>query len=129
MFYYKTKLKIVPKYFQIQLPQNTQLHSHLKRNNENLHIFNSTSELRQQLINVKISNIWNTLPQHLKHINPSQKCFNQKVKYHYISQYNSICSIPNCYICQNSWYAYCVIIYIFFIFLYLFIIILKNLIC
>ena len=100
-FYYRVKSKLVPQYFQQQLPRNTEIHSHFTRNNINLHTFNHSSEFKKQLINVKIPQIWNALPPDIKNINSSMKYFDFKIKNHYISTYPDSCNVTNCYVCEN----------------------------
>jgi len=101
-FYQRAKLYLVPQYFQQLLVQNTQLHPYFTRNNENLHINNTHSMFSKQLINVKISSAWNSLPAHIKALSTSQQNFNQRVKIHLISLYPQICNINNCFSCLNQ---------------------------
>jgi len=100
-FYYSIKTNLVSHYFQQLLPRNTDIHNYYTRNNEDLHIFNANTNLQNQLVNVKISKVWNSLPISLKAMNLSNKCFSYKVKNFYLSQYPTECFIPNCYICGN----------------------------
>ena len=100
-FYMKVKNNLAPLYFQQLLPQNSHLHSYPTRNNQNLHIFNRSTELKYQLVNVKIPLIWNELPEHLK-ISIAQKNNIKIIKKYLISKYPLHCNIPNCYVCQNA---------------------------
>ena len=67
-FYFKVQSNLTPLYFKQELPRNTDIHSHNTRNSQNLHTYNTTSELRKQLLNVKIPQCWNSLPQNLRNI-------------------------------------------------------------
>ena len=100
-FYLKIKSNLAPPYFQQLLPQNNHLHPYPTRNSQNLHIFNRSTELKHQLVNVKIPLIWNALPFHLKSI-PDQKIAIHRIKTFLISQYPLQCNIDNCYVCQNA---------------------------
>ena len=101
-FYLKVKSNQAPQYFHDLLPQNSHLHSHLTRSNQNLHIFNRPSELKHQLVNVKIPLIWNKLPEYLKPNSSDHKCALDRIKDYFISQYPLQCNVPNCYVCQNT---------------------------
>ena len=100
-FYVKVKNNLAPLYFQQLLPQNSQLHPYPTRNNQNLHIFNRSTVLKYQLVNVKIPLIWNELPEHLK-ITLAQKNDIKVIKKYLISKYPLHCNIPNCYVCQYA---------------------------
>ena len=100
-FYFKVQSNLTPLYFKQELPRNTDIHSHNTRNSQNLHTYNTTSELRKQLLNVKIPQCWNSLPQNLRNIT-NLKHIDIKLKDHYLSKYPTTCNINNCYICNNS---------------------------
>ena len=100
-FYLKIKQKLVPVYFQQQLPHNRSLHSYYTRNRNNLHIFHTTSKLNNQLINVKIAKVWNNLPSNIKN-DTNYHSTELKIKTHLISRYPTVCNIRNCYVCLNT---------------------------
>ena len=89
-------------YLRNQLPPNSSLHHHNTRQSNHLHSFNSTSTtLSKQLINYKIPQIWNQLPDHLKCLQTNKRQYSAKIKQYLISLYSENCTIQSCFICNR----------------------------
>ena len=97
-FYNKVKRNMTPIYFKQRLPQNSQLHSHFTRNSQNLHIFNRSTELKHQLIKVKIPLIWNSISEQLNCTSNLRTVYSE-IKEFLISQYPPDRNIIDCYNC------------------------------
>ena len=101
--YFKLQKDTSHPYFHEQLLTNNTIHNYFTRHSNDIHRNNITSALEKQSLNFKISKIWNNLPSTLRqNITASQHIFNKRLKQHFISQYQEICTIPNCKICSRG---------------------------
>ena len=90
-------------YLRNQLPLNSSLHHHNTRQSSHLHSYNpSSTSLSKQLINHKIPQIWNELPDHIKILPSNKHTFSAKIKKYLISMYPNHCSIESCFICNRQ---------------------------
>lgn len=101
--YYKISTGLVKRqYFHDQLYSNRFLHNYPTRQYDNIHCQNIHLNIEKQSINFKISTSWNNLPNTIKTSMISQSTFSKKLRDHYISNYQNLCNIVNCYVCKKN---------------------------
>jgi len=59
-------------------------------------------KVSKQCLKYKVGSIWNSLPLVMKKYGKSVYAFLRKLKAHFLTQYDVVCNIPNCYSCQFS---------------------------
>ena len=92
----------LPSYISSLLPLSEDYHNYNTRHITDFRATVHRKKIHEQLLSVKVSNIWNNLPATIKSSSLlSIKTFINSLKKHFISNYTSICRIKNCYICQN----------------------------
>jgi len=99
----KNRQNLLPPYFSQQLLTNNDLHSHNTRQRNNIHYLPIRSKLENQLINTKLSEIWNKIPVNIK----ESLCKNSTLsvnplKQYILSTYQNSCNLPNCFVCNQT---------------------------
>ena len=92
----------IPPYLHTLLPLAEEIHNYNTRNITNFRITINRKQIHDQLLNVKVSSAWNTLPDTFKskHIFSIKTCMYELKKY-FLNNYSSQCLLNNCYICQT----------------------------
>ena len=98
--YLKYKLDILPEYHSLQIVTNSDIHSHFTRHNQDLHQQPTKKTLEEQLLNFKIAQEWNKIPNYIK---DNLKTISSigKLKQYLISKYKINCTKRNCDECRN----------------------------
>jgi len=96
----RNRQNTLPIYFIDQLVVNSQIHGHNTRHNQDLHSNSVRSRMDQQQISVKISNVWNNLPEDIRNKLTTMSSISILKKY-FLSTYPEDCITPNCYICNR----------------------------
>jgi hypothetical protein len=100
--YQKSVNNILRPYLQSQLQTNCQTHNHETRQQSNVHCVNIKTSIEKQSLNFKISTAWNKLPNQIKsYIHLSPCTFSRNLKKYCVSNYQEICAIQNCRICNR----------------------------
>ena len=100
LFYNANSTKSFP-YLLAQLPTNTSIHDHNTRYADNIHTFNVTTELSKQLLNYKISTVWNSIPHNLRN-SQYKSSFSSNIKKWLTLSYDEECTVESCYICNRD---------------------------
>lgn len=102
-FYFKHKQNLLPtSLINIPLNPNSTIHDHETRTRNSIHMPKIKHEFAKRTIRYSIPQTVNNMPDIVMNkINThSLKGFVNYVKHHLIENYNPLCSISNCYICQ-----------------------------
>ena len=101
---YKSAHNRVSNYIYNQLLPNSNVHEHVTRQQNDIHATNIKTYMEKQLINFKISNTWNKMPNSIKLLsgNISLKGFTKHVKAFLLSSYSLVCQNNSCYVCNNA---------------------------
>ena len=102
-FYYKFKKCSLPHYFKNFFTRNMELHDYNTRNRFALRPIQYRFHASNNCIRYRIPVLINNLPDHIKHkINThSLLGFALHVKYHFIKNYDIVCHVEHCYICNR----------------------------
>lgn len=90
---------ILPSYLTEQLLTNESFHNYNTRQITNIHNLPIKTKLEEQTLNMKISKVWNSLPEDIK-TQALSRSSTAYIKRKFISHYQQLCYIPNCYICS-----------------------------
>ena len=104
-FIHKMENKNLPHYFNnMEFRRHSDVHSYNTRNASNYETRLSYHSFVNKSICFRIPNIFNNCPTLIKNkiYTHSITGFTKYVKNYYLSSYIEDCTIPNCYICQNS---------------------------
>ena len=104
-FYYKFQQKNLPlRLCLLDIKFNHEMSNYVLRNNEELYVPRVDHEYAKQSIRYNVPSLVNQLPQCIKqkYSTHSLKGFVLYVKNHIIDQYESLCLVGNCYICNRS---------------------------
>jgi exonuclease III len=99
-FFIKSRNGVLPSYFSNQFITNSQIHNYNTRHLQDLHGTVIRSTIENQLINSKISGVWNNLPEISRNSITSISSVTN-LKEYILSTYQDNCTIPNCYICSQ----------------------------
>ena len=99
---FKNKSNKLPYYHSSKLTPVELTHDRPTRQARNLHTNRIYSEMGKQTINFKISSVWNSLPNHLKVLNVTDKTFSFSVKKYLLQSYEEVCTTRYCYICTRT---------------------------
>ena len=99
---YQKRLKgQIPQYFINQIFTAEQIHNYNTRQNDNIRPPNISSILQEQLLSVKVAEVWNNLPNNIKLCAfMSPNTFAKKCQKNYLDTYITSCNISNCYSCR-----------------------------
>ena len=98
--------KKCPKYLQNSIQINSSVHEHTcnARHASNIYRQHASSRYDAMCLSQKLYETWNSLPAQLRQIrdNISTNRFIVQVKKFLSSEYNTVCNITNCYVCQKN---------------------------
>ena len=94
--YLKNRKNLLPNYLSQQLIANNEIHTYNTRQTDDIHNRTIRSRLEEQLLNTKISKVWNNLPNSIKELSSISR-----LKQYFLSLYQINCNILNCYICNR----------------------------
>ena len=103
--YYKFIHNNVPPYIQQwQIKQNTNIHSHYTRNQNEFYIVGTKHAFAKQCLKNNLPNTLNATPQIVKDklLTHSFYGFTNYVKNNFIQNYQIICTVINCYTCMRN---------------------------
>ena len=103
--YYKFIHNNVPPYIQQwQIKQNTNIHSHYTRNQNEFYIVGTKHAFAKQCLKNNLPNTLNATPQIVKDklLTHSFYGFTNYVKNNFIQNYQIICKVINCYTCMRN---------------------------
>ena len=103
--YYKFIHNNVPPYIQQwQIKQNTNIHSHYTRNQNEFYIVGTKHAFAKQCLKNNLPNTLNATPQIVKDklLTHSFYGFTNYVKNNFIQSYQIICTVMNCYTCMRN---------------------------
>lgn len=101
---YKLENNLLPHYFQNNLAvRQSQFHHHNLRSNSNYELPNIKHEFAKMSVSYIIPATYNNAPLFIrdKMYTHSLSGFSNYVKQYLLTDYNVICEIPNCYVCNN----------------------------
>ena len=104
-FYYKYVNHMLPEYFlNIQIVPNSNIHPHNTRTKNDMHIMSINHEFAKKCIRFSLPILINNTAQLItdKIYTHSLKGFATYVKNVYLSVYNEMCYINDCYICSRD---------------------------
>lgn len=96
----KSRNKLLPSYFSDQIIVNSNLHNHSTRQSQDLHCNAIKSRLEEQLINTKLSIVWNHLTEVIG-TSLTSTSSTIKLKQYILENYQETCIIINCPICNR----------------------------
>ena len=97
--YLKNNTDTLPPYHSQQLVTNSQIHDHFTRQQQDIHHNPIKTKVEEQLLNYKISQAWDCLPNDIKGTLKSISSVHS-LKNHLISKYKQNCVISDCH-CRN----------------------------
>ena len=103
--YYKFIHNNLPPYIQQwQIKQNTNIHHHYTRNQNEFYIAGTKHAFAKQCLRHNLPNTLNATPQIVKDklFTHSFYGFTNYVKYNFIQNYQIICTVTNCYTCLHN---------------------------
>ena len=103
--YYKFIHNNVPPYIQQwQIKQNTNIHSHYTRNQNEFYVVGTKHAFAKQCLKHNLPNTLNATPQIVKDklFTNSFYGFNNYVKNNFIQNYQITCTVMNCYTCMRN---------------------------
>ena len=103
-FYYKFTQNKLPVYFNNFFVRNSEIHSHNTRNRDRLHLFPFRNSTTKNCICTHISNLINNIPQTVREkiYTHSLPGFTRYFKSNLIGNYQTECTIENCYVCRAN---------------------------
>ena len=103
--YYKFIHNNLPPYIQQwQIKQNTNIHNHYTRNQNEFYIVGTKHAFAKQCLKNNLPNTLNSTPQIVKDklFTHSFYGFTNYVKHNFIQNYQIICTVTNCYTCMRN---------------------------
>ena len=94
--YLKNRKNLLTNYLSQQHITNNEIHTYNTRQTDDIHNRTIRSRLEEQLLNTKISKVWNNLPNSIKELSSISR-----LKQYFLSLYQINCNILNCYICNR----------------------------
>ena len=102
-FYYKYVKSELPQYFSNLYATPVQIHSHFTRNRENVPLPRPTNITSEKCIRYYVPSLIKTLPSCIteKFETHSYSGLSSYAKKYFINRYQDVCTVPNCYVCNN----------------------------
>jgi hypothetical protein len=91
----------LPDYHKSKLTAPESVNMRLTRQTADAYIHTIRKDIEKQTLNYKVGHAWNTLPISVKETNMSIHSFSRRLKKHLLNEYNTSCSVVDCYICKK----------------------------
>ena len=103
-FFFRFSNKKLPVYFNDFFQRNNDIHDHNTRNSNALHLFQYRNQTSRNFIRFNIPNLINNLPGNVKEKiqTHSIEGFSNYLELYLIGNYQEVCLIENCYICNRT---------------------------
>ena len=102
-FFYKFTSNTLPKYFHSLFIYNRDIYEIETRNHNQLHLFATRTHSAERVLRHHIPKLFDKFPRYLtdRIRTHSIQAFSSHLKSHIIDSYSSVCSDPQCYVCNN----------------------------